>query len=98
MDILTRALQGATMLRGLHFLSPAIVVLAYFIASLARFFRSKNPLPKQENNGGERRMRMAAQILTALMLASYASESVLLACVLPNHAATSSDDKMGGSV
>jgi ABC-type transport system involved in Fe-S cluster assembly fused permease/ATPase subunit len=94
MHTLTHAILGARMLRTLHVLSPAAVVVAYCITSLAYFFGSKKPLPEQENNGGGKWLRIASLVLTALVMVTYISESILLACVLPSHAATTSDDNL----
>ncbi|ERF75567.1 hypothetical protein EPUS_09163 [Endocarpon pusillum Z07020] len=82
------------MLTTLHALSPAAVFLAYFIASLAHPFGHQKRLSVQGNNRSGRSRRVACTILTTLVAATYILESILLACVLPGHAATSSDESL----
>ena len=94
MEILNHAILIARMLRTLHVLSPAAVLVAYFFTSLANFFGSEKPHPEEENHGGGETLRVASLTLTALVMATYISESILLACVLPSHGATTSDDNL----
>jgi ABC-type transport system involved in Fe-S cluster assembly fused permease/ATPase subunit len=94
MDTQLRTISGAGMLTVIHVLSPAVVPVAYFIASLAHVFGRKKPTPKEEIKGSGKSIRAGYLVLTALVLTTYISESILLACVLPSHAATSSDDNL----
>jgi ABC-type transport system involved in Fe-S cluster assembly fused permease/ATPase subunit len=94
MDTLPQLILSSRMLKSLHFLSPAAVAAVYFVASLAHVLASKRPTPEQEKNGPGKSLRVACLALTTFVMATYVSESILLACVLPSHAATSSDDNL----
>ena len=75
-------------------LSPAAELVAYLVASLRQVFGSKKSILKQENNDGEKSLRVASLVLTALVMVTYIAESILLACVLPSHAATSANHNL----
>lgn len=94
MDTIHYPISDISMLKPLHTLSPAAVVLAYFVASLTHVFGPKKSISTRENNASGRPLRNTCLLLTTLVMATYISESILLACVLPSHAATSSDDSL----
>jgi ABC-type multidrug transport system fused ATPase/permease subunit len=87
-------LSELTLLRLLHILSPAAVIFAYFAASLTHVFRPKDSSPSPPFTKLRKSVHITYLALTITILASYISESVLLALVLPSHAATTSDHNL----
>jgi ABC-type transport system involved in Fe-S cluster assembly fused permease/ATPase subunit len=94
MDTSPHSILSARMLKALHVLSPSAVAVAYLISSLAHIFATKKPIPLQEKDGARNPLQVACSTVTAIVMATYLSESVLLSCALPTHAATSSDDNL----
>lgn len=94
MDTLVRTIFGERMVATLQVLSPTAITVAYFFASLVHVLNAKKITVAKENDGEGRSLRAVCQALTALVVGTYVSESVLLACVLPSHAATSSNHNL----
>ncbi len=94
METLFHTILGTRLLTILHALSPVTVAVAYCIASMAQLFGSKKAVQAEKKNGPGKSLRVACLVLTGLVMATYVSESILLACVLPSHAATSSDHNL----
>lgn len=85
---------AAWTLKALHVLSPVAVIMAYSITSLAHVFGSKKQIQAEENHGSGTSLHRACLASTVLIMTSYISEAILLACILPGHAATSSDENL----
>jgi ABC-type transport system involved in Fe-S cluster assembly fused permease/ATPase subunit len=83
--------SGPMLLTTLHRLSPAVVTVAYIIASLAHFFGRKKT---EQNVGSGKSLRLTCVVITILVLATFVFESILLISVLPSHAALFVDETL----
>ena len=78
-------------LTTLHRLSPAVVTVAYIVASLAHFFGRKKT---EQNTGSGKSLHVTCLAITALVLSTYFLESIIFITVLPSHAAISADESL----